>query len=70
MGFTRARVTQVLNLLKLQPAILDYLRGLLPGPHSRLYTERRVRPLLLLEPGAQLDEARRLLRSLVPRRTG
>jgi hypothetical protein len=69
-GFTRARVTQVLNLLKLHPAVRDYLRGLLPGPQSRLYTERRVRPLLLLEPAAQLDVASNLLRGFVPRRTG
>lgn len=44
-GLTRARVTQVLNVLKLHPAILAALRDLTPGPHARLYTERRVRRL-------------------------
>jgi hypothetical protein len=53
-GVSRARVTQVLLLLKLHPAILGFLRGLPLGPHARLYTERRLRPLLHLEPHSQL----------------
>jgi hypothetical protein len=56
-ALTRARVTQVLNLLKLHPNILDFLRALPPGPRARLYTERRLRPLLLLEHSAQLRDA-------------
>jgi hypothetical protein len=50
----RARVTRVLHLLRLHPAILQYLRGLPPGPHARLYTERRVRPLVHLDSRTQL----------------
>jgi hypothetical protein len=61
-GVSRARVTQVLLLLKLHPAILDFLRRLPPGPHARLYTERRLRPLLHLEPHRQLRRARLVLR--------
>lgn len=53
-GLTRARVTQVLNVLKLHPAILAALRALTPGPHARLYTERRVRRLEGLPPDEQL----------------
>ena len=67
-GLTRARVTQVLKLLTLHPAILDFLRTLPAGPHARRYTERRVRPLLPLDPSAQLDEASNLLRGFVPLR--
>jgi hypothetical protein len=65
-GLTRARVTQVLNLLRLHPSILDFLRALPPGPHARLYTERRVRPLLHLDPLIQLRDAKTVLRDFVP----
>ncbi len=61
-GVSRPRVTQVLHLLKLHPDILAFLRSLEPGPHAALYTERRLRPLLPLEPEEQLREAPRLLR--------
>jgi hypothetical protein len=65
-GLTRARVTQVLNLLKLHPAILEFLRMLPAGPFAPLYTERRVRPLLGLERGAQLECASKYVRGFVP----
>jgi len=68
-GLTRARVTQVLNLLKLHPAILHFLRSMRPGPHARLFTERRVRPLLPLDPAFQAREAKTLLPGFVPLRT-
>ncbi len=60
-GLTRARVTQVLHLLKLHPTILDFLRALPAGPHGALCTERRLRPILLLAHEEQLDRAERLL---------
>lgn len=68
-GLTRARVTQMLGLLKLHPAILNFLREMPPGPHAGLFTERRVRPLLALDPAAQVREARTLLPGFSPRRT-
>jgi hypothetical protein len=49
--------------------ILDFLRGMSPGPHARLLTERRVRPLLPLDPAIQMREARTLLPGFVPART-
>ncbi|MGH7437356.1 MAG: hypothetical protein ACRENE_16890 [Polyangiaceae bacterium] len=69
-GLTRARVTQVLNLLRLHPAILDFLRVMPPGPRAGLLTERRAGPLLQLEPTDQLNKARDLLPGFVPERTG
>jgi hypothetical protein len=69
-GLTRARVTQVLNLLKLHPTILDFLRVTPPGRRAGLFTERRVRPLLPLEPTDQLKVARDLLPGFAPERTG
>jgi hypothetical protein len=67
-GVSRARVTQVLLLLKLHPAILDFLRRLPSGPHARLYTERRLRPLLHLEPRSQLRRASVVLRDFAVRK--
>jgi hypothetical protein len=60
-GLTRARVTQLLNLLKLHPAILDYIREQ-PGqtPRNRP-SERKLRGLTRLPPAVQLNRARRLL---------
>jgi hypothetical protein len=56
-GLTKARVTQV----KLHPNILDFLRTMPAGPYACRYTERRVRPLVPLDPSAQLDGASYLL---------
>lgn len=60
-GLTRARVTQVLHLLRLAPVILDFLKRLPAGPHARMYSERRIRPLLSLDATSQLREAPRAL---------
>jgi hypothetical protein len=42
-GLTRARVTQILNLLKLAPEIQDCLSGLTDESVLRYFTERRLR---------------------------
>jgi hypothetical protein len=60
-GFTRARVTQIMNLLRLHPDILDHLRSLTPGPDASRLTERRVRPLLLLSVQGQLEVAAQVI---------
>jgi hypothetical protein len=65
-GVTRARVTQVLNIPKLHPVILSFLRTFPRGPHARLYTERRVRSLVHLEPLAQLRAASAVLPHFAP----
>lgn len=60
-GLTRARVTQLLQLLDLHPDILAYARGLPPGTPTKFVTERGLRPLLKLKPEQQLRQARRLV---------
>lgn len=60
-GITRARVTQVLNLSRLHPAIIDFLKEQPAGPNARRFTERRVRPLLAVGHARQLAEASRVL---------
>lgn len=44
-GITRARVTQILNLLKLAPEIQDYLSGLTDESLLKYFTERRLRQI-------------------------
>ncbi len=61
LGFTRARMTQLMGLLKLHPTIKDYIRSLPPGTPSRLVTEKGLRPLTFLSPKEQLHRAAELL---------
>lgn len=49
LGTTRARITQLLALLRLHPAIIDHAMRLPPGTPVRLITERSLRPLTLLD---------------------
>jgi hypothetical protein len=54
-GLSRARVSQILRLHHLHPAIQDYLRNL-RGVGPRYLTERRLRPISYLAPDEQLAE--------------
>ena len=55
---TRARVTQLLQLLDLHPTILAYGKSLPPGTPTKLVTERGLRPLVGLPKERQLKVAR------------
>jgi hypothetical protein len=59
-GLTRARVTQLLDLLRLHPDILAQVRALPPGAPPRRVTERKLRRLVRLPAETQLEVARRL----------
>ena len=60
-GVTRARVTQVLGLLRLHPEILAHIRA---AAQTTKLSERMLRPLMRLPMESQLREARRLIPSL------
>lgn len=60
-GSTRARVTQLLGLLKLDPLLLDYVRSLPAGTPERSVTEKSLRRLVRLPPLSQLREAERIV---------
>ena len=49
-GLTRARVTQIMNLLKLPAEMRDFLAGLDDPREIRKYSERRLRKSLLKLP--------------------
>jgi len=62
LGISRARVTQTLNILRLDPKIQNVLLDL-PEEQSQVFTERRLRPITqILDPKRQL-QAFQLLRS-------
>ncbi len=51
-GLSRARVTQILNLLKLPAQVLDYIEEL-PREEQLWYSERRLRRIAALESGEE-----------------
>ncbi len=51
---TRARVTQLLHLLDLEPSIRAYAKSLPPGTPTNMVTERGLRLLLKFPPSYQL----------------
>ena len=66
LGGTRARVTQVLSLLELAPAVVNSVVALgdpLPGP---IVSERMLRPLLKVP----AEEQRRLLQAVCSQQVG
>jgi hypothetical protein len=58
---TRARVTQLLQLLDLEPSIRAYAKSLPPGTPTNMVTERGLRLLLKLPTSVQLRKARRVV---------
>jgi hypothetical protein len=58
---SRARVTQIMNLLSLSPEVLDIIRSLGDPINSPVVAERRLRPLLSLPDGEQAKQINALL---------
>lgn len=58
---TRARVTQLMKLLKLHPVILTYVKSLPPGTPTKMVTERGLRLLVGLPQSRQLISANRIV---------
>ncbi len=56
-GVSRARVTQIMSLLRLHPRVQERVRELEPGTPERLVTERKLRPLANLALNQQLAAA-------------
>jgi len=44
-GVNKARITQIMNLLKLAPEIQDYLKNLKEPELIHFFTEKRLRPI-------------------------
>jgi len=59
-GVSRARVTQMLNLLDLDDAILDQLTSIEDVGEHNFFTEHRLRGLAVLDGTEQLSEFNRL----------
>jgi CRP-like cAMP-binding protein len=62
MGVSRARVTQIMNLLRLDPEVQKRLVGLQDQRAVRFFSERRLRPLIQIEdPERQMREVEKML---------
>ncbi len=58
---TRARVTQLMDLLRLHPTIRAYVKSLPPGTPTRLVTERGLRPVVRTPIWKQVATAQRMV---------
>ena len=67
---TRARVTQLLQLLDLEPSIRAYAKSLSPGTPTNMVTERELRVLLKLPSSVQLQKAKRTVQGFSEYLTG
>ena len=62
MGVSRARVTQMMNLLRLDPEVQRRLMALQDQRAVRFFSERRLRPLIQIEDARrQMTEIDRML---------
>ncbi len=67
IGVSRARVTQITNLLRLDSEVQERLLGLEDQSAVQFFSERRLRPLIQIEdPGRQMREFERML-AQIPR---
>ena len=64
LGISRARVTQVLNLQRLSPKVIDTVLRLGDPCPSPLISERALRPLLNLTAEEQLETLDRRLQAI------
>ena len=56
-GLTRARMTQILNLLKLPPEIQKYLKSINTEYQTRFFTEKKLRKIATIkDPKTQLKK--------------
>ena len=62
MGVSRVRITQIMNLLRLDSEVHERLLGLEDQRAIRFFSERRLRPLIQIEdPRRQMREFERML---------
>lgn len=63
-GVSRVRIHQMLNLLKLNQRIIDYIRNITDSKENNFWTERKLRRLSKFSSEAQLKEFFRFQESL------
>ena len=62
LGITRARVSQVMSLLKLAPEIQNTLLGFTDQKMIKFFSEYRLRPLLpIMDPSKQINEFKKMM---------
>ena len=63
-GMSRARITQIMNLLKLHPRIRETILGMADSPNGFRLGEHHVRPLMALSDENQLSRFQALITGL------
>jgi hypothetical protein len=61
LRISRARVTQVLNLLELSPDVIELITSLGDPMKSPIITERRLRPLVSMSADEQIEQVKIML---------
>ena len=61
LGITRARVSQMLNLLKLDHRIIDFIQNLTNPRQSNFWNEHRLRSIAVLPKEKQYDKFKKIL---------
>jgi hypothetical protein len=61
LKISRARVTQIMNLLRLSPGVLEMISSLGDPLRSPIVVERKLRPLLGLVATKQLEQIKTIL---------
>jgi len=61
IGITRARVSQMLNLLKLDQRIIDYIQNINNPRQSNFWNERRLRSIARLPKEKQYDKFQKIM---------
>ena len=61
LGVSRVRIHQMLNLLKLDQRIIDYIQNITNPKESNFWTEHRLRKLALLPKKEQYDQFQKLM---------
>jgi len=69
LKLSRARVTQILNLLKLSPEVIDMISSLGDSIRYPIVTERKLRPLLGLPIKQQITQAKIILSNVMHNQT-
>lgn len=72
LGITRARVSQMLNLLKLDQRIIDFIQNITNPRQSNFWNEHRLRNIAVLPIEKQYDKFQKIIgetnaRNFVPR---
>ena len=66
LGITRARVSQMLNLLKLDQRIIDFIQNITNPRQSNFWNEHRLRSIAVLPKEKQYNKFQKIINRGLP----